>query len=334
MLCPNCNFTETHDAEFCSSCGQKFAPYKITIKEFLKDLVDHVFAFETTFFNTIRKIFIPGQLTIDYFKGYRRRYYHPLRLFFVLLVMHLGVLGGLIPYDKIFREITFKANQIQVKENIKKDLDTHFGTKKDPQSLRLKDSVYQWLDLSKEAIARDSLRNVRYSLFDMKIPQNELISLSTDSLARKYHFEGKYFPTVIAGQMKKFTLDPKGMIQFILGNISWMMILMLPILALCMKVLFRRGSRYYIEHLFYLYHWHAAAFLLAIIGVFFFRNTLPEVSPFFLVLIILFGFVAWLRYYKQHWAISGFKFMIMSICYLVLFMFFITFTALVSFSFY
>ncbi|MEO5583425.1 MAG: DUF3667 domain-containing protein, partial [Saprospiraceae bacterium] len=106
MVCPNCQFVETEDAGFCSKCGQKFGPNKLTIKQFLADLIDHVFNFETNFFHTIKKVFIPGQLTLDFFAGHRKRYYHPLRLFFFLMVIHLGVLGSLIPYDSAFEAIT------------------------------------------------------------------------------------------------------------------------------------------------------------------------------------------------------------------------------------
>ena len=93
-------------------------------------------------------------------------------------------------------------------------------------------------------------------------------------------------------------------------------------------------DRYYIEHLFYLYHWHAASFLLGIILVFFFRNTIVDILPFFFPLVILFGFIAWYRYYKQGLFFTFFKFTVMGILYLVLFSFFIALTAFISFSSY
>lgn len=334
LVCPNCNYTDTHDADFCSSCGQRFGPSKLTVGQFLKDLVDHVFALETTFFKTLSKIFIPGELTLEYFNGHRKKYYHPLRLYFILLVLHIGVLGGLIPYDKIFKEVTFKANQVLVKENIRKELDSKFSNLRDGASRKYKDSVYTWLAINEEARARDTISNMQFSAFNMKFSQQDLITLSVDSLAKKYQFQDKYFPKLITGQMKKFVTDPKGMILYILGNISWMMIIMLPTLALFMKFLFRWKTRYYIEHLFYLYHWHAASFLLGIILVFFFRNTIVDILPFFFPFVALFGFVAWHRYYQQGLFFTFFKFTVMGILYLVLFSFFIALTALISFSSY
>lgn len=335
MVCPNCKYVETTDAAFCSSCGQKFGPGKLSVKEFLKDLFDHVFALETTFLRTLRRIFIPAQLTLDYFNGFRKRYYHPLRLFFVLLVLHLGILGGLIPYNDIFREVNETTNAILNKHNMKIKLDSLTSTHRDQTSLRAMDSVAAWFNIDRSPTpVPDSGKTQRISFlkFDGVAPE-DVILLSNDSLAAKYKIKD-YWTRLIFRQSQKFSLDPKGMIQYVLGNVSWMMIIMIPILAFFMKLLFLRRKRFYIEHLFFLYHWHAFAFLVVSLLVLLFRHYLESLWwPVFLV-VILYGLIAWVRYYQQGIIKSLIKFFTMGIAYLFLFAFLLAVTAIVSFGFY
>ncbi|MBK9677894.1 MAG: DUF3667 domain-containing protein [Saprospiraceae bacterium] len=335
MVCSNCSFQETQDAKFCSSCGQQFGPAKLTIKEFIKDLIDHVFNLDTSFFRTIGRIFIPGQLTLDYFNGYRKRYYHPLRLFFVLLVIHLGVLGGLIPFDIIFNQISKQTNKIQTQNLVKSELEHFAANSKDKASRLAVDSIKSWFEIGQDTSAKTANNlNGNLSVFGRtNIPLSDIILLSNDSLASKYDLPN-YWLKLGYRQVQKFLLDPKAMIRYVLGNISWMMIIMVPMIALFMKLLFRRKSRFYIEHLFYLYHWHAVAFLLGTLLVFFMRNYIQYyVVPYF-GLIILFGIIAWKRYYQQGWLKTLFKFMAMGFAYLMLFAFFLSLTMVISFGFF
>jgi hypothetical protein len=335
MVCPNCKYVETTDAAFCSSCGQKFGPGKLTIKEYIRDLLDHVFALETTFLRTLRRIFIPGQLTIDYFNGFRRRYYHPLRLFFVLLVLHLGIVGSLIPYNDIFREVNETTNAILNKHNMNRTLDTLSLTHKDQASSRAMDSVATWFDIDRSPTGKpDSSQKSQISFLKFTgISPEDVILLSNDSLAAKYNVKD-YWTRLLLRQSQKFSLDPKGMIQYVLGNVSWMMIILIPLLAFFMKVLFLRRNRYYIEHLFFLYHWHAFAFLVVSLLVLLFRNYLTEAWWPVMLVVIFYGIVAWVRYYHQGIIKSLLKFFTMGIMYIFLFAVLLVITASISFGIY
>lgn len=349
MVCPNCKFVETTDAAFCSSCGQKFGPGKLTVKEFVQDLFDHVFALETTFFRTLQRIIIPGQLTLDYFNGFRKRYYHPLRLFFVLLVIHLGIVGGLIPYNDIFREVTETTNGILNKHNMRQTLDSLTVTHTDQVSIRAMDSVETWFDLERSVQSTpdtnknqrrsaqstpDSIKSRRYSFLKFDgVSAEDVILLSNDSLSAKYKITD-YWTRLLFKQSQKFSLDPKGMIQYVLGNISWMMIIMIPLLAFFMKLLFIRRNRYYIEHLFFLYHWHAFSFVVVSLLVILFRNYLEVAWWPVMLLVLFYGMVAWVRYYKQGIFKSLVKFFTLGVAYIFLFAILLVLTAIISFGFY
>lgn len=85
------------------------------------------------------------------------------------------------------------------------------------------------------------------------------MELPTDSLLNRYQVEGFWERMVVARAMRMM----KGTNQFLIsmfGNAIWMMLVMMPLLALFLKLLYRRKPYYYYEHLVFSLHVHAAAF--------------------------------------------------------------------------
>ena len=362
MICPNCNFVETEDAGFCSKCGQKFGPNKLTIRQFFGDLIDHVFNLDTNFFFTLKRIFIPGQLTLDYFAGHRKKYYHPLRLFFYLMVIHLGVLSSVVPYEKLFEEQNQRRDLIISNHDNKLKLDQIAKAQSDRNSIIAIDSARKWMTINttqeiksqkgKDTLLKsgsvpiDSIPNTAkrqktkatifgFNPFEIleKIDEKDLYLMSRDSLINKYQVEG-FLNRLTLGQIQKSARDPKGTAQFIIGNLSWMMIILIPLLAVFLKLLFFRRKRYFIEHLFYLYHWHSFAFLFSTVLVILFKDRIANLSPLFSAFIILFGFIAWLRFYQQGWFKSMIKFAMMGFVYIFLFTILMLITLILSLGFY
>jgi hypothetical protein len=76
----------------CSQCGQKPTDGKTTMHDLLHEFIHTLFHLDGKFFWTLKHIFIPGKLTIEFFKGHHKRYAHPVQLFLVLGVLAFGLL--------------------------------------------------------------------------------------------------------------------------------------------------------------------------------------------------------------------------------------------------
>lgn len=90
-ICYNC---KSHTGnKFCSVCGQK-AKINLdpTIKDFVHDLVHEFLHLDGKIFLTLKTLlFYPGRLTLDYLKGVRAPYIHPIRLFLTLSAVYFLV---------------------------------------------------------------------------------------------------------------------------------------------------------------------------------------------------------------------------------------------------
>lgn len=95
--CKNCE--SLLYGKFCSDCGQKV--YNERDKS-LSKISEEVFHFMTHFdgklFNTLKSIYrYPGKLSLDYSNGIRQKYYKPISLYLVIVVLYLlfPLVGGM-----------------------------------------------------------------------------------------------------------------------------------------------------------------------------------------------------------------------------------------------
>lgn len=89
ITCKNCG--NQFEGRFCNRCGEKV--YQERDKNVLL-LIEETFHFithvEGTFFTTLKTLFTrPGQISLDYCDGIRKKYFKPLSFFLLLVVIYL-----------------------------------------------------------------------------------------------------------------------------------------------------------------------------------------------------------------------------------------------------
>jgi hypothetical protein len=93
--CRNCGAPA--GGKYCPECGQDTAPHPPSAREFLHEFAAHYVAIEGSLWITLRKLLVPGALTLDYFAGRKRRYVHPLRLYLTASVVFFLVAKVFLP---------------------------------------------------------------------------------------------------------------------------------------------------------------------------------------------------------------------------------------------
>lgn len=93
--CRNCGTPA--GGRFCPECGQTTALHPPTAREFLQELLENQVALNGAIWKTLRKLVNPGQLTLEYFAGRKRRYVPPLRLYLTASLIFFLVAKVLMP---------------------------------------------------------------------------------------------------------------------------------------------------------------------------------------------------------------------------------------------
>lgn len=340
--CRNCEKLITAEMQFCPYCSQKNTDGKIRVRSFLAVFVNQVFNIESKLFKTLRDLFIPGKLTIEYFKGKHKTYFHPLRLFIVLAVIYIALVG--------FSQHNF----LQINDDGKSISSPSFHKK-----------VYYFILLQQ----LDSLNNVNYqtkkyntntythiqqlicdtlekyekisrsdSMF-WDVEAIDLIELNAQEIIDKYNIEGFWDVLLFKQGLKVSKGGDSGINSFILNNALWAILLMMPFLAFIL-MLFYNKKYYYVEHLVFSFHAHSFIFFLFIVlslpyyllnfvGI---SNKIIEVIVIIIILIVpVYILFALKNVYDQKWWITVLKFLGISFNYAILSLVF--FILIVTFGF-
>jgi hypothetical protein len=74
---------------FCPNCGQKKTDGKTDMHELMHEFVHMWLHFDGKFISTLKHLFIPAKLTIEFFRGHHKRYAHPVQLYFLLSAFYI-----------------------------------------------------------------------------------------------------------------------------------------------------------------------------------------------------------------------------------------------------
>jgi len=113
-VCLNCDSNFEDDFQYCPNCGQKNTDGKITFTELWAEFQDAIFNIESRTWRTLKAIFVPGKLTLEYFAGKHRRYVHPVRLLIITSVLTIVALS--------FQDVqSYTNHKFVIKDKIKEN---------------------------------------------------------------------------------------------------------------------------------------------------------------------------------------------------------------------
>jgi Protein of unknown function (DUF3667) len=162
----------------------------------------------------------------------------------------------------------------------------------------------------------------------IKIPTREIYELSPDSIIEKYNVTG-FWQKIGTKQAIKATQNPGDLIHFYMSKLFWATVLMLPVLAGLLSLVYWRRKRFYVEHLVFLLHFNTAAFLV-LIPVLWLSKYADNLLYFYFIWLAL-HFIASLKgYYQQNWAKTVLKSAVIGFSYFFIASLFIGIAAVVG----
>lgn len=342
--CRNCHYPMVDLGEYCYHCGQKYTTGRISFGRLMSEAFEAIFNFDSKIFRTLGALFVPGKLTREYFEGRHKRYVNPMRLFFVMAVLLFAVISFLVGDDlrRTLREnveeserVAYQADFLDQLDSAQTDILQVYGDEP-PLPAALDSMVHHFRDTrmmesSIYYIERPRPYALSLDIKQKKVSNRDLILLSPDSLAQKYEIEG-WVNRWIINQQIRLQEELNSFAEFMLGQLVWMVLFMMPALALTLKLLYIRRDYYYVEHLIFSFHYHAFAFLALVIALLLHQvEQAPDWLPGLIYLsIALYLLMAMKRVYSQGWIKTLFKYFILSFFYTFLLTIFFTITLAIS----
>ena len=94
----------------------------------------------------------------------------------------------------------------------------------------------------------------------VEIPVQDITSLSEEELSTKYGFDSR-LNQFLSKQRRKLALDLTSFGRFVVGSMTWLAFLLLPLMAGLFKLFYRKQDFYFVEHLVFLFHVHSLSLI-------------------------------------------------------------------------
>lgn len=344
-ICPNCQTEQAKDITYCSKCGQKNQSLKPKFIEFISEFFNTVFNLDNKFFQTVAQLFIPAKLSRDYFKGIRQKYHHPLKIYFMSILVIFFILSLFNVDDLVKRNIKLLDVEKYKMEIQKNNMDQVFEGYKQSNlganGLRHLDSVYQKLFfvVDKDTLyLKDTIPNdvTSFTFFRDKIDISERdLALKTEEELVAEIDPKSWLNRIAVRQISRISKDLSSLNAYIFANLTWLFLALIPIFAIIMKLFYIRRNRYFVEHIVFLLHLFAVLTIYAgflVIVYHYFEDY--KATDYLLFFYVFFPYFAFKKYYGQGWFRTLFKFMWIGFFFVIAFTITFLIFILVSALFY
>ena len=279
LVCANCG--QPLAGEYCAACGQRHEPHVHTVGHFAAEAFESISHADSRVWRTLLYLLVkPGFLTKEFFAGRRVRYLPPFRLYLVISVVFFLVvgLGGAKDSDEVEIQKPQTPEEIAA-TNAVADLFANQKLAGMSDAARAKVgeqlraiAAKQAAELKAQETApparNDSKDDDKIDLMTGPGVENGIEKFCADFRAAndKDKTANNANRRSVLRWCKSFEERGAGAIgEGIAHNIPRAMFVFLPLLALCMKLMYWRPKRYYVEHLLFMVHNHAFVFLTAAI---------------------------------------------------------------------
>jgi hypothetical protein len=271
-LCLNCGTPLS--GQYCGNCGQRATSRLISVWELLRDAFGDLLEVDSRLWRTLTPLMVrPGRLTLDYLEGARARYMPPFRMYLVLSIVFFLV-AFFDPREELgilFEPVAPTAVQ-------------------DPQDAAeiaaIREDILR--DLADEGIIvatpADGAATVEDATDDPDT-SDLIVSFSSDGDSDENCNVGDLdmadWPPWLSSRLTQERLlaacdaviadDGRALGRKLLDNVPAALFVLLPLMALVLKVLYPLSKRYYVEHLLFVVHYHAFVFLILALQVLFAR---------------------------------------------------------------
>jgi len=359
MNCKNCKAQLSKEERYCYNCGQKNSQGRLTTQAFLKESWNEFLRFDKRFFRTLFTLFVPGKLTNEIISGKRARYIKPIRLyigFSILMIASINIYlenplditestleNVNLNFNNKIKTQTKPFNNLIKDEYAKKVLYAHneqlieHGLIPDDSKSVLSEATTSTMELM-DLTAVDSLQIIQYNFEKQQMDNLNFALTDIAALSRKDLYEtynvSYWINKKLLTQNIRFIKQGSNFFLFLMQKVGICILIMIPFLALFLKLVYVRSEFYYSEHLSFSLHTHSFLYLLisSLVGLSLVNQELSKfIHIITLIVFPLYLFLSLKLVYKQNIFKTALKFIIINGAYMILAAIFIVLFAFLSF---
>jgi hypothetical protein len=331
--CLNCG--NALGGQYCGQCGQRAQSRLISIWELTQEAFGDLFELDSRLWRTLFPLFArPGALTRDYLLGRRARFMPPFRTYLVLSIFFF-LIAFFDPREEL--GILFEPEQ-DVAADVGDDAAGRDAIRDEVLNELVEDGI-----LSPDQAGLPPRETGTAAPEDIPAEDDPVEPLSVrigeDEVTGNTdcdNIEVGDMPDWMGSRLTPERLklvcervtadDGRAFFGKLLDNVPIGLFILLPLMALILKVLYPLSKRYYVEHLLFVVHFHAFVFLILSLQILFGRlvslaslpEALSDLSTFAVFLYLpVYLYKGMRRVYEQGHTFTSLKFLVLLLAYFV-----------------
>jgi hypothetical protein len=286
--CLNCG-TELR-GQYCGTCGQRARNRLISLWELLTEAFGDLFELDSRLWRTLIPLLVrPGRLTRDYLEGRRARYMPPFRMYLVLSVVFF-VVAFFDPKDDL--SLLFEPEAEPTAEEIARqeasaEIEAAKKAATEEKAREIVSDLEERGVVGKGAVVIDADVEADAPFRITNEDGSQGFGIDFDEDTGKCTIEGVESLDKLPPWLRK-RATPERIIKvcertaadggttlsrLLIDNIPVALIVLLPLMALVLKILYPLSRRYFVEHLLFIVHFHSFFFLILTLQILFARVT-------------------------------------------------------------
>jgi hypothetical protein len=298
-FCLNCH-APLAQGRYCAACGQDSRIRSRSLASLLYEAFQTLTDVDGRIWGTLRLlVFRPGRLTRLYMEGKRQRFLSPFQLY-AIFSFFFFVAAFYIPGSD--------------GRNFRERFRNYFGRPAGHNSARgiSFSGPEEWSDTLIFSGNHAVFTLHSYDSSQRALPVEKRDGLAVMRIKRGYLSLGDRFRR---GERESLILELADAFQSILPNL---VIVLLPVFAFGLKLIYLRRNWYYADHLLFAVHLHVFGFLIFSL-LFLLASLFPAACPdsgWVFLGLMAYSVFAFREFYRQGWLRTGFKFLLISVFYI------------------
>lgn len=270
--CLNCDTPLS--GQYCGHCGQRSRSRLISIWELTQEAFGDLLELDSRLWRTLIPLAIkPGKLTRDYLEGRRARFMPPFRTYLVLSIFFF-LIAFFDPREEL--GILFEPDApTETTEATESSGDSADDIRQEVMNELVEEGVITRQQAEIAAAdgpeSEDETGEFNFSLNDASVTgDNDCEDINVGDVPE--WMGSRLTPERLKVVCERVTADDgRAFIGKLLDNVPAALFILLPLMALILKLLYPLSKRYYVEHLLFVVHFHAFVFLILSLQILFGR---------------------------------------------------------------
>lgn len=280
--CANCGFAfsaESEHTNYCPNCGQENHNPRFPLVHYGYELLEGFLHFDTKFLYSFKiLLFRPGKITSDYINNIRGRYTPPFRLFIFISIFSLLAMNF---FEKNVAKTGYFGSYPQNAIHDNLTIGEIFDKSEDSVTDNILVPPFSWV-LKNPAVTNRDLRELKKLPADSAGYWLTKYGYNNNMLTRFYALNKKL-------RISRHMTVPE-VTQMVSSIFKWLFLIMIPVIAFILYIIFYRKGLFYYDSL--LYSIHFTSFFLILYAIFLLEVLwLLKINPLLLLILSLINLV-------------------------------------------